>query len=76
MTLFKHSATHGARMSAASFLFAWVVKAVLTIALLAIAFRSRAFAPLGLLGGLFGALVAYWGWLVFRVKHADSADGK
>jgi F0F1-type ATP synthase assembly protein I len=76
MTLFKHSVTHGAHMSAATFLIAWMVKAGLTIVLLAIAFRSKAFAPLGLLGGLFAALVAYWGWLAFRVKHADSADGK
>jgi F0F1-type ATP synthase assembly protein I len=76
LTLFKHSVFHGARMGAASFLVAWLVKLGLTIGLLAFAFRSRAFAPLGLLGGLGVALVAYWVWLTFRVNHADRADGK
>jgi len=76
MTLFKHSVSHGVRMSPLSFLVAWVIKLGLTFGLLIIAFRSRIFAPLGLLAGLFGALVSYWGWLAFRVKHADSADGK
>jgi F0F1-type ATP synthase assembly protein I len=75
LTLFKHSLSHGVRMSPVSFLLAWVVKLGLTISLLAIAFQSKLFAPLGLLGGLFGAFVAYWAWLV-RGKHADSADGK
>jgi F0F1-type ATP synthase assembly protein I len=76
LTLFKHSVFHGARMSPVSFLLAWVIKLGLTVGLLVIAFRSRLFAPLGLLGGLFGALIAYWAWLVLRVKHADNADGK
>jgi F0F1-type ATP synthase assembly protein I len=75
LTLFKHSLTHGVRMSAASFLLAWVIKLGLTIGLLVIAFRSRIFAPLGLLCGLFGALAAYWAWLLRR-KHAVNADGK
>jgi F0F1-type ATP synthase assembly protein I len=76
VTLFRHSLSFGARMSALSFVMAWAIKLALTISLLVIAFRSRVFAPLGLLGGLFGAMVAYWGWMAFRVKHADSADGK
>jgi F0F1-type ATP synthase assembly protein I len=76
LTLFKHSVFHGARMSSASFLVAWLVKLGLTIGLLVIAFRSRLFAPLGILGGLGVALVAYWVWLTFRVNHADRADGK
>jgi F0F1-type ATP synthase assembly protein I len=74
MTLFKHSLTHGVRMSAASFVVAWVVKLALTVSLLVIAFRSKVFEPFGLLGGLFGSMLAYWGWMVFRVKHADRAD--
>lgn len=77
VTLFKHSLTHGVRMSAASFVVAWIVKLVLTISLLVIAFRSKVFEPFGLLSGLFGSMLAYWGWMVFRVKHADRAhDGK
>ena len=76
LTLFKHSVFHGARMSAVSFLVAWVAKLGLTIGLLIIAFRSKLFAPLGLLGGLGVALVSYWVWLTFRVNHADRADGK
>jgi F0F1-type ATP synthase assembly protein I len=76
LTLFKHSLSHGVRMSPVSFLLAWVIKLGLTFGLLIIAFRSKLFAPLGLLGGLFGALLAYWAWLVVRGKHADSADGK
>ncbi len=76
LTLFKHGLTYGVRMSAASVLLAWVVKLGLTIGLLVIAFRSRLFAPLGLLAGLFGALLAYWAWLVLRRKHAGNASGK
>jgi F0F1-type ATP synthase assembly protein I len=76
LTLFKHSVFHGARMSSASFLVAWLVKLGLTIGLLVIAFRSKLFAPLGILGGLGVALVSYWVWLTFRVNHADRADGK
>lgn len=73
--LFKHSLSHGLRLSAVSFFAGWIIKITLTISLLIIAFRSQA-APLPLLSGLFGAMVAYWAWLAFRVKHADSADGK
>lgn len=76
LTLFKHGLTFGVQMSAASFLLAWVIKLGLTIGLLVIAFRSRLFAPLGLLTGLFGALLAYWAWLVWRGKHAVNANDK
>jgi ATP synthase protein I len=72
--LFKHSLSHGLRLSAVSFFAGWIIKITLTISFLITAFRSGA-APLPLLSGLFGAMVAYW-WLAFRVKHADSADGK
>jgi F0F1-type ATP synthase assembly protein I len=76
LTLFKHSVLHGARMSPVSFLLAWVIKLGLTISLLFIALRSKLFAPLGVLGGMGVALLAYWVWLTFRVNHADRADGK
>ena len=76
LLLFKHSLSHGVRMSAMSFVMAWLVKLVLTVSLLVIAFRSGFFAPLGLLGGLFVALLAYWVWMTFRVNHAGGADGK
>ena len=76
LTLFKHSLTHGVRMSALSFVTAWMIKLVLTIGGLVMAFRSGLFAPLGILGGLFVALLAYWVWLTFRVNHADRSDGK
>jgi len=76
LTLFRHSLTHGVRMSVLSFVTAWVIKVALTVSLLVIAFRSGRFEPLGLLGGLFAALLAYWVWLTFRVNHAAGADGK
>lgn len=75
LALARHSVTHGARLSAMSFFAGWVIKVVLTISLLIIAFRSRVFAPLALLGGLFGAMVAYWAWLAFRRGLAGNADG-
>jgi F0F1-type ATP synthase assembly protein I len=59
LTLFRHSLNHGMRMSAATFLTGWLIKLVLTVALLIVAFRSDAIAPLALLAGLAGALVAY-----------------
>ena len=76
LTLFKHSLSHGVRMSALSFVAAWMIKLVLTVSLLVVAFRSGLFAPLGILGGLFVALLSYWVWLTFRVNHAGGADGK
>jgi ATP synthase protein I len=76
-TLFRHSLTHGAHMGVLSFALGWLIKVALTIALLIAAFRSPAVAPLALLGGLFGALAAYWAWLTFRAgNNADRADGE
>jgi F0F1-type ATP synthase assembly protein I len=76
-TLFRHSLTHGAHLSVVSFAMGWLIKVALTIALLIAAFRSPAVAPLALLGGLFGALAAYWAWLTFRANNnADGRDGK
>jgi F0F1-type ATP synthase assembly protein I len=66
VTLYKHSLSHGMRLSAASFLLAWLIKLALTISLLVIALRSPALRPLGVLGGLFGAMVAYWASLALR----------
>ncbi|HMN47003.1 MAG TPA: ATP synthase subunit I [Povalibacter sp.] len=74
-TLFRHSLNHGAGLSAASFLVAWLVKLVLTLGLLVIAFRSKAMAPLGLIAGLFGALLAYWASLAFAKSQRKSAAG-
>jgi ATP synthase protein I len=65
LTLFRHSLNHGARMSPMTFVAGWLMKVALTIALLVLAFRSKAIAPLALLAGLSGALVAYWVWLTF-----------
>jgi F0F1-type ATP synthase assembly protein I len=76
VTLWKHSADHGVRLSMATVIAGWLVKLALTMSLLIIAFRSSAIAPLPLLGGLGGALIAYWAWLTFRVKHADGANGE
>jgi len=81
LTLLRHSwvakvSSNAAGTGANGFLVAWVIKVLLTISLLIIAFRSKAFVAPALLGGLCMALAAYWIWLVFvRVKHANSADG-
>jgi F0F1-type ATP synthase assembly protein I len=76
LVLFKHSLTHGVRMSAFSFFAGWLFKVVVTVSLLVIVLRSRMFAPLPVLAGLFGAMVAYWAWFVFGKKYANDADGK
>jgi F0F1-type ATP synthase assembly protein I len=76
LVLFKHSLTHGTRMSAMSFLAGWLFKVVVTVSLLVIVMRSRMFAPLAVLAGLFGSMVAYWAWFVFGKKYASDADGK
>lgn len=70
LSLVRHSVTHGAGLSAMSFFVGWAIKVVLTVSLLIIAFRSRVFTPVALLGGLFGAMVAYWAWLAFRVRFS------
>ena len=76
LVLFKHSLTHGVRLSAISFFAGWLFKVVMTVALLVIALRSKALVPLFVLAGLFGAMVAYWSWFVFGKQHANDADGK
>jgi F0F1-type ATP synthase assembly protein I len=76
LVLFKHSLTHGVRLSPISFFAGWLFKVVVTVSLLVIVLRSRMFAPLGVLAGLFGAMVAYWAWFVFGKKYANDADGK
>lgn len=75
-TLFRHSVDHGVRLSAVGFFAGWLIKLVLTFSLLIIALRSKAMAPLPLLSGLSVALIAYWAWLTFWVKHADGLNGK
>lgn len=65
LTLLRHSVDYGARVSAASFFKAWVVKIAMTVALLIVAFRSQSILPLVLLGGLFASMVAYWAWFAF-----------
>jgi ATP synthase protein I len=76
-TFFKHSLSHGVRMSPLTFVAAWVIKLVLTVSLLFIAIRSRALLPLAVLAGLGMALVSYWFLMAFpQVMHADGADGK
>jgi F0F1-type ATP synthase assembly protein I len=74
-TLYRHSLNHGAHLGAASFVMAWLVKMLFTLGLLVIAFRSEAMAPLGLIAGLFGALLAYWASLAFGRPQRKSATG-
>ena len=76
LVLFKHSLTHGVRMSAVSFFAGWLFKIVMTVSLLVVALRSKALTPLPVLAGLFGSMVAYWAWFVFGKKYASDADGK
>ena len=76
LSLFRNAAS-GAQSGAHSIVVGWVIKNAMTISLLVIAFRSRAFPGPALLGGLGAALFAYWLCMVLvRVKHASSADGK
>jgi ATP synthase protein I len=70
---FRHSLNHGVRLSALSFFAGWVIKVALTVSLLVIAFRSGAVAPLAVLAGLFGAMVAYWSWLAFGLSGRRSS---
>lgn len=76
LVLFRRGLTHGVGLSPLSLLASWLFKVVVTIGLLVVAFRSAAFAPLALLAGLFGAMVAYWAWFALRVRNAGEADGK
>lgn len=82
LTFLRHSflariSAGAAGSGAAGLLVAWTIKIMLTISLLVIAFRSKAFVAPALLGGLCVALAAYWIWFVFvRVKYANDADGE
>lgn len=76
LTMLRHSVNHGVRLSAVGLFAGWLIKLILTISLLIVALRSKAMAPLPLLGGLGVALIAYWAWLTFRVKHADGKNSK
>jgi F0F1-type ATP synthase assembly protein I len=69
LTFFRHGLTHGRYMSAATLFGAWAVKLMLTVGLLVIAFRSPHLAGLWVLGGLVGALVAYWLWFVLGLQQ-------
>jgi F0F1-type ATP synthase assembly protein I len=75
LTLFKHSVDYGARVSALSIFKGWLVKVVVTLALLVIAFRAESLLPGAVLGGLFATMVAYWAWFAFdlerRTKRLD-----
>jgi ATP synthase protein I len=70
LAMARHSLDHGRRLSAMTFVAGWLIKVVLTISLLILAFRSKAIAPLSLLAGLSGALVAYWFLLSFAPSRA------
>ena len=69
LTLLKHSADYGARVSAASFFKGWVFKLVMTAALLVIALRAKSLLPLAVLGGLFANMVTYWAWFAFDLER-------
>jgi len=72
-TLYKHSLNKARQPGAASFVTAWLVKLVFTLGFMVIAFRSGVMAPLGLIAGLFVALLAYWVRLAFWPPHRQSA---
>jgi len=77
LTMRRHSVDYGMRLSAARLFAGWLLKLVLTLSLLVMAFRSSAVAPLPLLLGLGVALIAYWARLsFFRVKYAGGVNGK
>jgi ATP synthase protein I len=63
--LLRQNAQASAQRVAASFFVGWVIKVLLTIALLWIVFRSKAFAPLALLAGFATTFVAF-GVTAFR----------
>lgn len=68
-TLFRHSVDYGARASAASLFKGWLLKIVMTAALLFIAMRSERVDSLAVLGGLVAAMVAYWSWFAFDMQR-------
>ena len=49
-----------ARRAAVGFFVGWAIKTVMTIALLWMAFRSKAFSPPALLAGFAASFLAYW----------------
>jgi F0F1-type ATP synthase assembly protein I len=69
LMLFKHSVSYGARVSALSIFKAWLVKVVMTMVLLVIAFRAERLLPVAVLGGLFTSMVAYWAWFAFNLEQ-------
>jgi F0F1-type ATP synthase assembly protein I len=69
LTLFRHSVNYGARVSAASLFTGWLLKIVMTVGLLVVAFRAESLLPLAVLGGLFTSMVAYWAWFAFGLEH-------
>jgi F0F1-type ATP synthase assembly protein I len=69
LTLLRHGVNYGAQVSAASFFKGWIIKIVLTVGLLIVALRSRNLEPLGVLSGLFAAMVAYWAWFAFDLQR-------
>ena len=56
-------------------MFAGPIVLFVAIGLLVVAFRSRALAPLGLMAGLFGALVVYWMCLAFGTSRRKPDAG-
>jgi ATP synthase protein I len=65
--LLKQNEHAGATRVAVSFFVGWVIKVVLTIALLWIAFRSKTMSPPLLIAGFALTFVAYW--LVFARRR-------
>jgi F0F1-type ATP synthase assembly protein I len=47
----------------------WLVKVVMTMVLLVIAFRAESLLPVAVLGGLFTSMVAYWAWFAFDLEQ-------
>lgn len=77
LRLFMSSLRPGVPVGVHGLLVGWAIKNAMTIGLLIVAFRSRAFPAPALLGGLGAALVAYWLCMaVGPVKYANSVDGE
>ena len=72
---------HGVQITKPATLFSvlitWLIKTMLVMGLLLIAFRSSRLAPLAVMLGLLGSFFVYWLCLfVGRVKHANGNNGK
>lgn len=79
LKLYTSSLDRGAPVGAHSLLVGWAIKNAVTIGLLIVAFRSRAFPAPALLGGLAAGMVAYWLCMALgSVKHANGGkcDGE